>query len=124
MADDRTLAYLLDLDGEEIRYPGGHVARFVVRRVEMMAARPHGIDYALTLHGPDGKRLMGFDNAHRVRHRGGRLVRPPAAYDHWHRDGADQGRPYAFSSAADLVADFFDEIERVLREIGAWHEGS
>jgi len=24
---------------------------------------PHGLDYSLTLHGPDGERLVGFDNA-------------------------------------------------------------
>jgi hypothetical protein len=28
--------------------------------------RPHGLRYSLTLHGPGGKRLVGFDNAHGV----------------------------------------------------------
>jgi hypothetical protein len=31
--EDETLAYLLDLDGEEIIYDGGYVARFTVKRI-------------------------------------------------------------------------------------------
>ena len=45
---------------------GGHWARFVVTRVEATPEKPHGLDYSLTLHGPDGERLVGFDNAHPV----------------------------------------------------------
>jgi len=44
------------------------------------AARgPHGLKYSLTLHGPDGSRLIGFDNAHPVRESrgpGGKKPRP------------------------------------------------
>jgi hypothetical protein len=29
----------------------------------------------------------------------------------------DEGRPYRFKDAEKLIADFFDEIERILREV-------
>jgi len=59
---------------------------------------------------------MGYDNAHRVPHRGGRFSGRPAASDHWHRDATDRGRPYWFVSAEKLITDFFDEVERILKE--------
>jgi hypothetical protein len=61
---DPTLAYLLELDGEEIVYDGGYVARFRARRVKPTRETPHGISYSLTFHAADGRRLMGYDNAH------------------------------------------------------------
>ena len=113
---DRVLAYLLDLDGDEIVYDGGYVARFRVSGVEATRERPRGISYSLTFHAPDGRRLMGYDNAHQVPHRGGRFVEGQAAFDHWHRDATDEGRPYRFVSAEKLITDFFDEVERILKE--------
>ncbi len=113
---DQTLAYLLDFDGEAIVYDGGYVARFRVRRIGATSEKPHGISYSLTFHAADGRRLMGYDNAHGVAHRGARLVERPAAFDHWHRDETDEGRPYRFETAEKLIGDFFDEIERILKE--------
>jgi hypothetical protein len=114
--EDEGLAYLLDLDGEEIIYDGGYVARFTVKRVATTLEKPHGVSYSLTFHASDGRRLMGYDNAHGVPHRGGRFVRRQSAFDHWHRDGTDEGQPYRFVSAEKLIADFFDEIARILKE--------
>jgi hypothetical protein len=59
---------LLDLDGLRlVEDPkGGHWVRFVVTRVPATAEKPHGLDYSLTLHGRNGERLVGFDNAHPV----------------------------------------------------------
>ena len=45
---------------------GGHWVRFVVTRAQVSPEKPHGIDYSLTLHGPEGERLVGFDNGHPV----------------------------------------------------------
>jgi hypothetical protein len=59
---------------------------------------------------------MGYDNAHGVAHRGGRFVGGRTVFDHWHRDETDIGRPYWFETAEKLVADFFGEIERMLKE--------
>ena len=64
---------------------------------------------------------MGFDNAHGVAPLGGRYRKPEVAHDHWHRSGDDTGRPYAFTAADQLLADFEAEVERLLtaRGIGA-----
>lgn len=64
--ENETLAYLLDLDGEEIIYDGGYVARFTVKRIAATPEKPHGISYSLTFHAADGRRLIGYDNAHGV----------------------------------------------------------
>jgi hypothetical protein len=86
--------------------------------VEPAAERPHGLRYSFTLHGPDGKRLVGFDNAHAVAALGSRFTKRQAATDHWHRTENDEGRPYPFVSAEKLIGDFFAEVRRVLAERG------
>ncbi len=63
-----------------------------------------------------GARLTGFDNAHRVAARGSRNAARNA--DHWHRSGGDPGRSYTFTTADQLLADFFKQARRVLAERG------
>jgi Family of unknown function (DUF6516) len=75
------------------------------------ARKPHGLNYSLTLHGPDGERLVGFDNAHPVGKRKRR-----AAQDHEHR--LRRVRPYHYRDAATLLADFWVAVDSVLRERG------
>ena len=60
---DPSLDTLLDLDGQVLVVDpdGGHWGRFVVTRVAASCEKPHGLDYSLTLHGPEGERLVGFD---------------------------------------------------------------
>ncbi len=70
---------------------------------------PHGIDYSLTLHGPEGERLVGFDNAHLV----GRQKRGEPL-DHRHR--LRSIRPDEYRNAATLLADFWEAVDAVLRE--------
>lgn len=69
MRRDESLDALLDLDGQVLVVDPetNHWVRFTVRRVPVSEAKPHGLDYALSLHGPGGERLVGFDNAHSVR---------------------------------------------------------
>jgi hypothetical protein len=38
------------------------------------------------------------------------------AHDHRHRAANDKGVPYAFESAAQLLVDFFEEVDRVIKE--------
>jgi hypothetical protein len=104
---------LLDLDGQVLVVdPGGdHWVRFVVTRVPVSPEKPHGIGYALTLHGPDGARLVGFDNAHPVGRQ--RRVDPQ---DHRHRLWTV--RAYEYQDAATLLADFWTAVDAVLRERG------
>lgn len=112
------LELLLSYDGLVHMLASGHYLKFEVRRVEKSTRVPHGIAYSLTLHAPSGKRLLGFDNAHLVPHRGGRHVSAPESADHWHRTVTDPGRPYHFVSVEQLLEDFFNEAERVLSEAG------
>ena len=110
-------AVLEDYDGYEFVFEQGYCARFEFRRDENRDGA-HPYKYALTLHSPSGKRLVGFDNAHPVRWMSGRFGRRSVGADHWHRDAADKGRPYEFKSQQRLLEDFFQEVERVLRELG------
>lgn len=118
MNRDPSLDHLLDLDGQVlvIDPEGGHWVRFVVTRVPAIEAKPHGLDYSLTLHGPDGDRLVGFDNAHPVRRTAGPGGRRQGAQDHKHR--LKTVRPYDYRDAATLIADFWQEVETVLAEKG------
>jgi len=117
-SDDHTLEFLLNFDGRVHWYEGGYWVKFEIRRGEPTEERPHGLSYSFTLHGPDSKRLMGFDNAHAAPKPPRRHRKRAKATDHWHRTETDPGRPYAFKDAATLIDDFFDEVERVLKERG------
>jgi Family of unknown function (DUF6516) len=115
---DPGLASLLDLDGQVLVVDpaGGHWVKFQVRRVPVSPAKPHGLDYALTLHGPNGERLVGYDNAHPVRASAGPGGRPRDAQDHRHR--LRTLRPYDYTDAHTLLEDFWMEVEAVLSERG------
>jgi hypothetical protein len=93
-----------------------HWVRFAVRRVPASEAKPHGLDYSLTLHGPSGERLIGFDNAHPVRSRSGPAGRPGSTFDHKH--SLKTVRPYEYKDAATLLADFWSAVDAVRREKG------
>lgn len=41
-----------------------------------------------------------------------------AIYDHWHRTTNDQGRLYEFTTALQLLHDFWREVKRTLDEKG------
>ena len=117
MQADTSLDTLLDLDGYTIDQEGGYWIKIEARRVPVSADIPHGIRYSLTLHEPYGKRILGYDNSH--------AVKPPKKfkfagqrlpYDHKHRHVADKGVPYEFKDANQLLADFFKEVDRVIKE--------
>ena len=118
MARDKSLDTLLDLDGQVLVVDpeGRHWVRFVVRRVTATEAKPHGLDYSLTLHGPDNERLVGFDNAHAVRSASGPGGKAGTAFDHKHR--LKTVRPYEYQDAAALLADFWTAVDEVLRQRG------
>jgi hypothetical protein len=88
----------------------------VVRRTDVTPERPHGLSYSLTLHGPRGERLVGFDNAHAVVAGRGRGRARRRAHDHRHR--LRTVRAYEYSDAATLLGDFWAEVDAVLREKG------
>ncbi len=104
VADD-AIYRLLAYDRHRYRLENGWSIRFQVKLTPVSAGRPHGVKYSLTLHDADGRRLLGFDNAHGI---------PKAsAYDHQHRfRSTDAPHTYAYRSGDELIADFFDAVER------------
>jgi hypothetical protein len=119
MVDDHEpgLRLLLDLDGVSFALDatGNHRVRFIVKQVPTTPERPHGLSYSLTLHDRLGARLVGFDNAHAPPTSKGR--RGLLAKDHRHR--LMSIRPYTYRDAATLLADFWSEVDAVLKERGA-----
>jgi hypothetical protein len=110
---DPVLNTLLDLNDLTfvVDPVGGHWVRFVVTRVPATPEKPHGLDYSPTLHGRNGERLVGFDNAHPV----GRKSRGDPQ-DHRHR--IRTVKPYNHSDAATLPADFWTEVDAALKQRG------
>src|SRR2546422_5755455 len=104
---DPSLDVLLELDGTILVVSStGHWVKFDVKLVAATAERPHGLAYSLTLHAPDGKRLIGFDNAHAVRTRRGPAgKRGRRAHDHKHR--LQTIRPYHYLDAVTLLEAFW-----------------
>jgi hypothetical protein len=109
---------LLELDGQilVLDSKGAYSVRFSVQRVERSPERPQGVNYSLTLHGPTGQRLIGFDNAHSIRKSRGPGGRHSGPVDHRHR--MDQARPYQYKDAATLLADYWAEVDRYLKQKG------
>jgi hypothetical protein len=110
---DPALDTLLDLDGLTfvVDPEGGYWVRFMVTQVPPTPEKPHGLDYSLTFHGRNGERLVGFDNAHPV---GKQKHGDPQ--DHRHR--IKTVKAYDYSEAATLLADFWTEVDAVLKERG------
>jgi len=117
-SDEHALEFLLAFDGRIHHLEQGYWLKFEIKRAEPTPERPHGLRYSFTLHDPAGRRLVGFDNAHRVPPRGSRFRKSGVAHDHWHRTGNDEGRPYQFTSVDQLLVDFETEVMRVLDQLG------
>ena len=104
---DPGLDTLLELHGQTLFVDeAGHWVKFVVVRTEVTPQRPHGLSYSLTLHAPDGARLVGFDNAHPLRERRGPGAATRAESDHRHRRRSV--RAYGYTDAATLLVIFLE----------------
>jgi hypothetical protein len=109
---------LIELHGQIIDQENGYWIKIEAWRVEATDDIPHGIRYSLTLHEPYGQRILGYDNAHRVKlPRKFKFAGKRLPYDHKHRHISDQGVPYEFRDAHQLLSDFFTEVDRVLEEM-------
>src|SRR5437763_17130989 len=122
MDEQGELEVLLSLDGASYEAAAGYVVQFVVKRTEKTPERPQGVSYALVFRAKDGEPYVRFDNAHAVPHRAGRYVKASKTYDHWHRSESDSGRTYAFTTAMQLLEDFWREVKRVMTEKGIPHD--
>ena len=118
MRDNFGLETLLELNGSIIDQGSGYWVSIEAWRVDASADIPHGIRYTLALHEPNGKRILGYDNAHAVKlpkkfkYAGRRLP-----FDHRHRHVSDKGVPYGFESAFQLLEDYFKDVDTVLKEV-------
>jgi len=108
---------LLDLNGLSYRLDNGFWVKFEAYLVDPGEQIPHGIRYSLTLHDRHNARVIGFDNAHgcqtprRKRFSGRRIV-----WDQRHHPGETIG-PYEYESAAQLIEDFWAEVERIMQGV-------
>lgn len=107
---DHELAFLLSLDGQEFQMASGYVVKIEAQTVAATKHRPHGVKYSLTLHDLANRRIYGMDNAHGIRRQ--------TEYDHRHVYGRRKIVRYTYRGIAELLSDFYHEVERILQERG------
>ena len=112
--EDPCLEVLLDLNGMTYYYDSGHWIKYEVRKVPPRPEIPHGIRYTLTLHGPDGRRLFGIDNAHRLVPLRKIFAARKVAWDHKHQ--RERVLPFDFESVDQLLDEFEQGIDSVLKD--------
>jgi hypothetical protein len=109
---------LIDLNGNIVQQERGFWVEIHAWRVAPTILIPHGIRYSLTLHDQSGARVLGYDNAHAVKPPGRfKYAGQVLPYDHKHRHIADKGVLYEFKDAYQLLKDFFEDVDRVLKEM-------
>lgn len=115
MSRDKGLDYLLDLDGEIFVESNGYWHKIEARLTEASDHRPHGISYCLTLHNERNERIFGIDNAHFVKSKRKGYKGRITEYDHFHADKNDQGTTYVFKDPGQLLKDFYDRVNEILK---------
>jgi len=113
--EDFGLQWLLELHGYIVNLDHGYWWKAEAWLVPPSVLCPHGVRYSLTLHNEHNTRIFGYDNAHGIKtaSRGkfaSRIVR-----DHVHLTSTDKGHPYEFSSATQLLEDFFKNSEEIIK---------
>ncbi len=111
---DHTLEFLLLLDGIEYQLEKGYSVKFEVRKVRKVPEIPHGVRYSLTMHDRFRMRVLGFDNAHRIRVFKPRFGSRKVTWDHVHAQG--NTKIYEFVSASQLLIDFWEAVFEILKK--------
>ena len=73
---------------------------------------PHGIRYSLTLHNSNNIRVLGYDNAHAIKPKKKKYGAKRVVWDHKHKKKTIE--VYEFESAAQLLEDFWNDVESFL----------
>jgi hypothetical protein len=105
---------LLALNGDRyfVDDRGDLEAVFKISCVSITPERPHGLNYSLVLLTAQGKRVVCFDNAHAVSQGSGPGKKNSKQYDHKHI--GNKVTPYEFRDAYTLVADFWDDVDKLI----------
>ena len=106
---DETIETLLNLAGESFHLDSGYWVKYEVKKVRITPQIPHGIRYSLTLHDRNSTRILGYDNAHRIKQQGKNKFRGRRIiWDHKHKN--QKIFPYEFESAGQLIENFWKEV--------------
>lgn len=118
MTEDHGIENLLDLDGTIIQQEFDCWVKIEAKRVDVTPARPKGVKYSLTLHSEDGKRILGFDNAHQISNGlTGYNHRWLIEYDHEHTIKEEMW-PYDYRDAEKLLVDFWTKVDEAIATLG------
>lgn len=118
MKEDYALDTLLSMHGYQFVTSTGYWWKIEAYHVQPSEFRPHGIRYNLTLHDASNRRVFGMDNAHAVKFPNkGKFSGRVMMYDHVHKTVMDKGTPYEFTSAQQLLSDFFSNVDRIVAEV-------
>ena len=111
--EDASLGILLDLDGEIFPMNNGYWTKFEASRITPTQQIPHGIRYSLTLHDRNNTRVLGFDNAHAFKPKKKKYGARKITWDHKHK--MEKVYLYEFESASQLLEDFWEAVEKILK---------
>jgi hypothetical protein len=115
-SSDTGIQNLLDLHRETYALDKGYWATFRAWRVPPSAERPHGLEYALSLHNEQGERIVGYDNAHTITTASGPARKSSRTLTSDHRHFRGKTTHYRFSTAEQLMIDFWADVEKVIEE--------
>ena len=108
------LDILLELDGEIFPMDNGYWTKMEARLVTLNEHIPHGIKYSLTLHNQSNIRILGYDNAHGIKPKRKKYGAKRTIWDHKHE--RKTVAPYEFETPAQLLEDFWTDVERIMIE--------
>ena len=108
------LEILLELNGEIFPMDNGYWTKIEARESVANEHIPHGIKYSLTLYNRSNIRVLGYDNAHGIKPKRKKYGAKRVVWDHKHERKIVE--PYEFESPAQLLEDFWENVERMLLE--------
>ncbi len=112
--DEIGLETLLEMDGEIFPMDNGYWTKIEARESVSNEHIPHGIKYSLTLHNRNNIRILGYDNAHGIKPKRKKYGVKRIEWDHKHERKVVE--PYEFETPAQLLEDFWENVERILLE--------
>ena len=112
--NDFGLDVLLQLNNEIFPMENGYWTKIEAKIVAINEHIPHGIKYSLTLHNPSNIRILGYDNAHGIKSKKKKYGAKRIVWDHRHERKIVES--YEFENAAQLLEDFWADVEKILLE--------